>query len=240
MIILTIENRGAIVGKKVRLTIPKDQKLKLEDLNISDAPVENTDDSLNIDIYQQNEHLDVKKYKRISSLKNIVIVLFTIIITILIVLSIVRNINYKNSNNNEEQPKEKITTNLKGRWQSSYNGLFVFQEDNTFYWYNSYENLENNYYKGVYTYKNGTEALLEMGYSQEEFYQEYGMDIKLDNIYSINLKPNYVFMSGKDITKIELKQNENWWYLLIVDDDGTAFGYNKTLDIKYSLIKKTE
>ena len=97
------------MGKKVKLAIPKEQKIKLEDLSPSDSLTEKLDDCYNPELYQQAEQLDHKRYKRISSLKNIVIFLFAIIITILLVLSIVRNINFKDSNNTEPKPQEQIS-----------------------------------------------------------------------------------------------------------------------------------
>ena len=48
------------------------------------------------------------------------------------------------------------------------------------------QNLNDNYYKGKYNYKTGTDALTEMGFTTDEFKKEYGQDIKLENIYSIN------------------------------------------------------
>lgn len=230
--------------KKVKLKIPQDQKLKLEDIT-------SDDDYETLENYDQ-ERINIKssiplssKYPRqknkrniISSIGNTIAVLIFLIITTLIIISIATKLDFKKE---ENQPEEiKLTTNIKGTWQSSYNGLFVFNEDNTFYWYNSYDNLKDNYYRGTYNYKTGNEALNEMGYTEEEFKKEFGADVKLDNIYSINLKPNYAFMSGIDITSVELNENETWWYLLIIKEDNTAYGYNKTLDLKYNLIKKAD
>ena len=79
-----------------------------------------------------------------------------------------------------------------------------------------------------------------MGYTEKEFTIEFGENINLDNIYSINLKPTTVIMSGIDISTVELNKNESWWFILIIKDDGNAYAYNKTLDLKYNLIKKAD
>lgn len=231
--------------RKVKLKIPDDQKIKLEDINIPESEFESLesykDERVNL---KSSIPLSTKFPKKsnekniLSSTTNIIAAVIFIIITIIIALSILKQIDFT-----PEEPVtklEKVNTKLTGNWQSSYNGLFTFNEDNSFYWYNSYKNKKDNYYRGTYNYKTGTDALKEMGYTEEEFAIEFGSDIKLENIYSINLKPNYVFMSGIDITSVELNENETWWYLLMIKEDGTAFGYNKTLDLKYNLIKKTE
>lgn len=231
--------------KKVKLTIPDNQKLKLEDLNIPESDFESLENYKEERINVKNSIPLSTKFPKesnkkniLSSTSNIIAAVIFIIITIIIALSIVKQIDFT-----PEEPvhkQEKVSTTLTGNWQSSYNGLFIFNEDNTFYWYNSYKNKKDNYYRGNYNYKTGLDALKEMGYTEEEFKIEFGSDIKLENIYSINLKPNYVFMSGIDITSVELNENETWWYLLMIKEDGTAFGYNKTLDLKYNLIKKSE
>ena len=44
-----------------------------------------------------------------------------------------------------------------------------------------------------------------------------------------------IFLYDKD--ERDIKENESWWYILIVKDEQTAIAYNKTLDLRYSLIK---
>jgi len=128
------------------------------------------------------------------------------------------------------------TSNIIGNWQTKNNGLFVFQDDNTFYWYDSYKHLEDNYYKGTYTYKKGIEALEDMGYTQEEFYLIFQENVSLDNVYSMNIQPQILYKAGQDMRK-ELGKNESWWFILIIKNDNTAQGYNKTLDNRYNLIR---
>lgn len=233
--------------KKVKLEIPKNQRLKLEDISQPQEEFESLEE-------YKEERINIKSsipisstYKKntktkkdiIVSISSIIAVLIFIIVTTFIIITIVKQIDI-NDESLQSKQEQKLSQKITGSWQSSYNGLFIFNKDNSFYWYNSYKNLKDNYYRGTYNYKTGTDALTEMGYTLEEFKKEFGTDIKIDNLYSINLKPNYVFMSGIDITSVDLNENETWWYLLIIKNDGTAFGYNKTLDLKYNLVKKAE
>ena len=79
-----------------------------------------------------------------------------------------------------------------------------------------------------------------MGFTEEEFQKEYGSEIKLENVYSINLQPTLILKDQIDVTTVEIDENKSWWYILIIKDDYTANGFNKTLDLKYNLIKKSE
>ena len=124
-----------------------------------------------------------------------------------------------------------------GSWQDQNNQLLIFAEDNNFYWYTSSTTQNDNYYQGTYNYQTGLEALKEMGYTEDEFYLTFGNDISLDNVYSINIFPSLLINNHRDLTSIKLKPNETWWYLLIIKNDDTAIGYNKTLDLRYNLTK---
>lgn len=226
--------------KKVK--IPQNKKVNLD-------KVFNQDELENYTIQIQKikeENIVPQKIKKteqtgvqlIKSLTSIISILIFIIILTALSLSILGNIKPRQ----KETPKEetKLTTNIIGSWQSATNGLFIFNKDNTFYWYNSHNNLEDNYYKGNYNYKVGLEALNEMGFTEEEFKKEYGSEIKIQNVYSLNLHPTLVQKNKIDVTTVEIDENKSWWYILIIKDDYTANGFNKTLDIKYNLIKKSE
>lgn len=228
--------------KKVK--IPQNKKINLDKI----SKEENEDlERYTIQIQKiKEENILPKKVKKtkktamqiLKSITSIISVLVFVLILTTLSLSIVDNLKP----NQQEKPQEeiKLTTNIVGSWQSATNGLFVFNEDNTFEWYNSHNNLEDNYYKGNYNYKTGIEAIKEMGFTEEEFKKEYGEEIKLENVYSINLTPTLVQKNKIDVTTVETDENKSWWYILIIKDDYTANGYNKTLDIKYNLIKKSE
>ncbi|MDE5888918.1 MAG: hypothetical protein K2H20_02745, partial [Bacilli bacterium] len=82
---------------------------------------------------------------------------------------------------------------------------------------------------------NGEEALKDMGYTEDEIKLNFGENTKIENIYSLNLFPTTSQKGGIDTTSKDLNEGESWWFLLIIKDDNTALGYNKTLDLRYNL-----
>lgn len=232
------------MSKKIK--IPQRKKINLEKLANEEENKEFERYTIQIQKIKEENKLPKKvKYTEktgiqiIKSITSIISVLIFILVLSTLSLNILDNLK---QNKQEPKPKEeiKLTTNIIGSWQSATNGLFVFNKDNSFYWYNSHNNLKDNYYKGNYNYKTGLEALTEMGFTEEEFKKEYGAEIKLENVYSINLHPTLVQKNKIDVTSVEIDENKSWWYILIIKDDYTANAFNKTLDIKYNLIKKSE
>ncbi len=126
-----------------------------------------------------------------------------------------------------------------GDWKTQNGGLFSFLNNQKFYWYDNYLELEDNFYVGTYNYKQGLEALEDMGYTEEDFYKEFQQDGKIDlmNVYSIEMRPTLSYRNKVDLTEHDLNKDVVWWYLLIINNDNTAYGYNKTLDLRYSLTK---
>ncbi len=136
------------------------------------------------------------------------------------------------SNNSNDNIKE--YTLLK-KWESADDELFIFDEEHKFYIYNNKDNIKDDYYSGTYSYKKGKEALEEMGYTEEDYTKIFKERVEENNIYSLELKPDTVFMDGIDKTDKSLPNNIKWWFLLIIKSDGTAIGYNKTLNTRYHL-----
>jgi len=130
--------------------------------------------------------------------------------------------------------KAKEYTLLK-KWESADEELFVFDEDHKFYIYNNKDNIKDDYYSGTYSYKKGKEALTEMGYTEQEYNKIFQERIVENNIYSLELKPDTIYSDGVDKTEKSLPDNTKWWFLLIIKSDGTAIGYNKTLNTRYHL-----
>lgn len=176
-----------------------------------------------------------------SVLSSNTLIIFFIIALILINLVLLDNyLSSKKTSTIPEKTAEEqqyIELSELGSWTDQNNNLFIFAKDDNFYWYDSYLKQNDNYYKGTYDYKKGLEALAEMGYSEEEFHQTFGDDLSLDNVYSINLFPSLLIKNQQDITSTKLKDNESWWYLLIIKDNDSAIAYNKTLDLRYNLTK---
>lgn len=185
----------------------------------------------NLNNYYQEED----KLLNLSSILKVFIVILLLIITVTIII--------QTALESTKKPQVTVvnevikTGDLLGKWQTNNSATFIFNEDSSFYWYRSADDLKNNYYGGVYTYKKGDEALAEMGYDDEEFTKTFGQNINKDNIYSLEMQPTVSYENGLN-TSSSLTDSTKWWYILIIKKDGTAMAYNKTLDIRYNLIKK--
>jgi len=191
-----------------------------------------------------SNQLDLPILKKEKPFLQIISTLKLVSCLILLTTSIVLIINITNEIKNDEESsstiitipqKSKALTTIIGTWITENNSLFCFYDDGIFYWYDDYKEKDNNYYAGTYTYKNGSEALTEMGYTEDEVKQVFGDNIDISDIYSINLNPTYVYKGNQDLTSKELNENENWWFLLVKTSTTTATAYNKTLDIRYIL-----
>lgn len=195
------------------------------------------------------------KVKKITSpKKNIKLNLKTsstikiIIATILLMinLTLIFNISKEIEENNKTIPtitpviQEPISskTSMLGSWTTSLESEFSFGDNYKFYWYDSYKYKNDNYYEGTYTFKKGLEALEEMGYTEEDVYLTFGPDQQIEEIYSLQLHPLLFIESGKDLSTKRIKEDEVWWFILIVKDK-KAIAYNKTLDLRYNL-KRTK
>ena len=124
---------------------------------------------------------------------------------------------------------------LYNKWKTDNNSLFVFGADNNFTWYERYNNLTNNYFTGTYTYVQHNKALVEMGYSEEEFNKTFPNITNLNNVYSLKLFPTKYVKNKIDRTKDTLRDNETWWLIILIDDNNNVIAYNKTLDERYIL-----
>ena len=124
---------------------------------------------------------------------------------------------------------------LFNKWRSNNDSLFIFGSDLKFSWYENYKDLDNNYYLGTYTYKTNKDAIKEMGYTEEEFKQSFPHVSDYDKVYSLQIKPNYLYKNNLNVTKTQVSKNETWWFIIIISDDGIVNAYNKTLDTRYQL-----
>jgi len=111
---------------------------------------------------------------------------------------------------------------------------FIFK-DNNFTYYDAF----HDYYEGTFTFVKGEQALEEMGYSDEDLEEQFGTGINKENIYSMQLSPTKRVINNEDHSGV-IKENTKWWFILIVKDDNTAIGYNKTLDKRYDLGKAVD
>ena len=170
--------------------------------------------------------------------------IFLIILSIALILVTIFLISVVLQTDTTPQIFEKITdkptidnsNNLYNKWLTENNSLIIFGSDLKFAWYDDSTNQENNYYLGTYTYKTNEEALKELGYSMDEFKLNFPNITNLDNVYSITIKPTYLYRNHLNVTNTQLQENETWWFILMITDEGNIMAYNKTLDQRYNLI----
>lgn len=142
----------------------------------------------------------------------------------------------------ETKKKKDEFSDIRGGWESSGTGgsYYVFNSDDTYYWYKSSSDLEDNYYKGTMTVLRGSEAIDDMGisYSQvvEVIFNSKG-NISMDDIYEINLHPTYLISSGIDKTST-LTSKFDMKLLYVHIDENNAQAYNYSTQDVYYLRKK--
>lgn len=225
--------------EKITETEPlAEKKLKIKTIPLQVKPIKSPKSPKKEKETKRKSQANLETIKYKSTIK-IILVIILLFLNIFLIVNIVN----KNGNNpvkiEERTPNQpnKTTTDVLGTWKTASDGLFVFSDDYNFYWYASYKEQDNNYYAGSYNYKSGKDALEEMGYTEEEFKNTFGEDIELTDVYSMNLIPTIAYKGHQDTSTKDLKENESWWFILIVKKDNTAIAYNKTLDLRYDLTK---
>ena len=134
-------------------------------------------------------------------------------------------------------PFKSLSTGLYSNWQTANGYTFTFEDNNTFYIYESGLYIQNNYYEGSYEYKEGLDAITELGYSDEDdFKNEFNIDT-YQNVYSLHLTPNKYMKNDNNIINRKVEKNEIWLFILVLIDNDNAIAYNKTLDIRYHLTR---
>ena len=185
-----------------------------------------------------------KKKKEESTFGSVIKVCFIImllIVNIFLIVYIVKKADNKKENIIVEQEEIKVepkkADGIHGVWLASNNNLIVFDTE-TFSIYDDYNNRNDNYYKGSYTYVTGDEALEEMGYTEEDLRTQFGDTVKKEQVYSLKMKPAIRMTSGSDTSSENIRKNENWWFIIVINNETEAQGYNKTQDIRYHLVKE--
>lgn len=225
------EDKKNITNSDIDLPKLKDLKEENKTLELKPIPTKIKNDSNNIDI--KNDEI-----MQIETTIFIIISTILLIASIILIKEIIKNIEHKSAANEVVEIKSNKEKILTGSYKTTNDSLFTFTEDNNFYWFDNYNELDNNYYSGTYTYTKGLEAINEMGYTEEDIATIFGENIEIDDIYSIKMTPSKVMKNNRDVTKKEIKQNTVWWYILILKDNENAIGYNKTIDARYTLIRK--
>lgn len=162
-----------------------------------------------------------------------IILFFAFVILIIIGINFIFKASYSIKENN-------LITILNERFSSFDNigcyltdqdELFIFLDNNDFYWFNSYSNLNKDYYQGTYNYKKGQNALEELGYSEEELKKEYG---DFEDIYSFN-----IFSTTSSYPSKDIYPNDTWWFIIFKQHNNKVIAINRTLEVKYNLTQIT-
>lgn len=131
--------------------------------------------------------------------------------------------------------------NVDGYWVTTANECYRFSSTGTFYWYQSYNNLTDNYYKGDYEIINSFDAIeeLELDYSDVlEVISKSNGTITYDDFYCIKAYPTYLISGGIDKSNTNLQNNPCFTYLFLKVSDTSAQMINyQTLSTLY-LTKK--
>ena len=175
-----------------------------------------------------------KKYYN-DSIFLICLSVILLIVTIFLIIIVLNDGPKKATSIKNEQPIIDKSNTLFNKWKTNNDSLFIFGSDSKFSWYDNYKELDNNFYQGTYTYKTNKEALKEMGYTEEEFKVAFPKVTNLDNVYSLTLKPTYLYKNNLNVTDTLIKENETWWMIILIDDKNNVISYNKTLDTRYEL-----
>ena len=169
-----------------------------------------------------------------SSLKIIlIIILLSFIITLIINIAKEQKVNPPKESNNNIIKNE---NGLLSVWRTPSGYSFSFEENKIFHIYESGLYVHNNYYEGTYEYLNGSAAIEEMGYNEEEFQNEFNIGT-YQNVYSIHMKPTAYMKNETNIINRKFTSGNEWWFILIEIDNNAAIAYNKTLDIRYQLFR---
>jgi len=203
-------------------------------VNLNEIPL-TIDEKTIIEKQIKKEIKETKKTKRSIFFTTIEVtcIFFLLILSIYIIKATITSPRTSKTINKLSSTITKEETII-GNWITNKDNIFMFNNDNTFYWYNNYKILNNDFYNGTYTYKQGINALEEMGYTEEEYNQELkDENIDLDNIYSIKLN-----ITNEYINNINKTKNNTWWIIMVLKDNEKASIYNKTLDTRYNLNKK--
>ncbi len=177
--------------------------------------------------------------------KILLVLVELIILSAIMLTGCTLTINNSTTNTENTDSSTEGTTNVNdnniedilGGWESSDIGgsYYVFENDYTYYWYKSSNNLTDNYYKGNMEVLRGAEALdyLEISYDKViDMIASSNGTVLTNDIYAINLSPTYLISGGVDKTST-ITDAFNMKMLFIHIDDNTAQAHNYTTGDTY-------
>lgn len=217
--------------KKKETTCPScHTKIVYKNIEVLEEPLQYKFKEIPLITKKINKPVKINFFRKTKNLYLAAIVVIFILGLTILLNKAVDNISYSKKEEVKEINSDEKT--LFGNWQTENNSLFSFYEENSFYWYESVDNINENYYQGTYKYQRGLSALEEIGYDLKEFKNTFGENSNIEDLYSIEIN-----IDKRISTLKEENKKIKWWYILIIDDTNFAHSYNKTLNTRYKLKK---
>ncbi len=124
--------------------------------------------------------------------------------------------------------KSNVKTNdleIYGGWktQSPDAETYWVFDNNEFWWYQSYNDLNDNYWYGKVTIETGREGLKNVGLNEssvDTIIQNSNGKVTDDDIYTLTLTPKKIISGGIDKSSTNIPEDSKWHYVWIVVDYG--------------------
>ena len=124
--------------------------------------------------------------------------------------------------------KSNVKTNdleIYGGWktQSPDAETYWVFDNNEFWWYQSYNDLNDNYWYGKVTIETGREGLKNVGLNEssvDTIIQNSNGKVTDDDIYTLTLTPEKIISGGIDKSSTNIPEDSKWHYVWIVVDYG--------------------
>lgn len=167
----------------------------------------------------QMPYQPVKNKKGVSHFIIVIIIALAIIFLSAIIFLVAAPFIFNKSN---------VKTNdleIYGGWktQSPNAETYWVFDNNEFWWYQSYNDLNDNYWYGKVTIETGREGLKNVGLNEssvDTIIQNSNGKVTDDDIYTLTLTPEKIISGGIDKSSTNIPEDSKWHYVWIVVDYG--------------------
>ena len=167
----------------------------------------------------QMPYQPVKSKKGVSPFIIVIIIALAIIFLSAIIFLVAAPFIFNKSN---------VKTNdleIYGGWktQSPNAETYWVFDNNEFWWYQSYNDLNDNYWYGKVTIETGREGLKNVGLNEssvDTIIQNSNGKVTDDDIYTLTLTPEKIISGGIDKSSTNIPEDSKWHYVWIVVDYG--------------------
>ncbi len=155
----------------------------------------------------------------------IIIILIALISVVVAVVVLSKPDDTDNKKDSETTETEQKKLKIYGDWKTqSYDAetYWVFK-DNEFWWYQSYNNLNDNYWYGKTTIETGRQGIKNVGLNEnaiETILENSQGRVTEDDIYTLTLTPEKIISNGIDKSSTNIPENSKWHYVWIIVDYG--------------------